>query len=197
MRQLILVRHGESAWNAEGRLQGDADIELSEHGRRQARGLASLVRELSPTEAVTSDLGRARETADLLGHPGAVVDPAWREANLGEWTGLLVADLIRDDGDGYQAWRSGHSTAPGGEAWDELRARVTAALEGLTRRDGRYLVVTHGGPIRAACAALIGLEPMKIVPVSPASVTILDLDPIPRLRAFNLTPVHAPQETAE
>ena len=197
MRQLILIRHGESTWNAEGRLQGDADIPLSEHGRRQARDLAPLVMELEPTDAVTSDLSRARETATLLGYPDAAADVAWREANLGAWTGRLAADLIGLDGDGYQAWRIGHATPPDGESWDRLTARVGAALQPLMERDGRHLIVTHGGPIRAACAFLLALGPASIVPVSPASVTIVDLDPVPRLRAFNLTPIHAPQETAE
>lgn len=197
MRQLVLVRHGESTWNAEGRLQGAAEVPLSERGRRQARGLAALIGEFQPTDAVTSDLGRARETVALLGHPQATVDRAWREADLGEWTGRVIADLVAGDGDGYRAWREGRATPLGGESWEALVARVTEALATLVDRDGRHLIVTHGGPIRAACATLVGLGPTRIVPVSPASVTVIDLEPRPRLRAFNLTPAHAPQETAE
>jgi len=197
MRQLILIRHGESTWNAEGRLQGAADIPLSERGRRQARDLAPLVMELEPTDAVTSDLGRAMETATLLGHPNAAPDVAWREANLGAWTGRLASDLIGLDGDGYNAWRIGRATPPDGESWDDLVGRVSGALDLLIQREGRHMVVTHGGPIRAVCAHLLGLGPASIVPVSPASVTIVDVDAVPRLRAFNLTSIHAPQETAE
>jgi len=197
MRQLILVRHGESAWNAEGRLQGDADVPLSERGREQARELGPLVRELDPTDAVSSDLERAISSATLLGYPSATPDPAWREADLGEWTGRLATELIGSDGDGYLAWRNGRGTPPGGEPWERLLDRIGRALAPLCELDGRHLVVTHGGPIRAACTTLLGLAPTSIVPVSPASVTIIDLDPTPRLRAFNLTPIHAPQETAE
>lgn len=170
---------------------------LSERGRRQARRLATLIGEFAPTAALTSDLGRARETAALLGHPDAIVEPVWREAELGAWTGQMVVDLMASDGDGYRAWREGRSTPPGGESWEALVARISEALAALSDRDGCHLVVTHGGPIRAACATLLGLEPTLIVPVSPASVTVIDLDRRPRLRAFNLTPMHAPQETAE
>jgi len=197
VNQLLLVRHGESTWNAEGRLQGEAEVPLSDRGRRQARDLAAMIRELAPDHAVTSDLGRAAETAVLLGHADATADPAWREAHLGEWTGRLAADLIANDGDAYLAWREGRRTPPGGEPWEQLVERISAAIDALRKRGGIHLVVTHGGPIRAACAALVGLEPSNIVPVGPASVTVIDIDGRPRLRAFNLTPIHAPQETAE
>lgn len=197
MTQLILVRHGESGWNAEGRLQGDTDVPLSPRGRRQVRQLAGLVSELGPDDVVASDLLRARETAALLGFPHARVDPAWREASLGQWTGRFVSELLRDEADGYGAWRAGLATPPDGEPWEHLVARIARAVDELLQGGGRHLVITHGGPIRAVCAHVLGLLPGSIVPVSPASVTIIDAEGSPRLRAYNLTPIHAPKEAAE
>src|ERR1700759_3832419 len=85
--RLVIVRHGESVWNAEGRLQGQADPPLSPKGREEARGLAAAGGGALPPRVVSSDLIRARETAALLGHPDAETDVRLREINVGEWEG--------------------------------------------------------------------------------------------------------------
>jgi len=92
---LVLVRHGESTWNAEHRLQGQQDPPLSARGREQARAAARVVAGLGLPAAriVCSDLSRARETAELLGLGAARLDPAWREIDVGRWAGRRAAEV--------------------------------------------------------------------------------------------------------
>jgi glucosyl-3-phosphoglycerate phosphatase len=186
VRTLLLIRHGETAWNAARRLQGAVDLPLSPAGRAQARALAQMVAALAPVAAVASDLARARETAALLGFPGARLDRRWRESDLGRWTGRSPAELPPGH---HRQWRAGRRTPPGGESWEALGARVGAALADL-REGGRgtVLVVTHGGPIRRALALMVGLDPDRIVPPRTGSLTVVDLEGGARLRAYNLTP---------
>ena len=91
--RLILVRHGESTWNAEERLQGQLDPPLSERGREQSRALAAMLDGLPDDRVVCSDLGRARETAELLGLRPARFDPRWREIDVGSWGGRVAAEV--------------------------------------------------------------------------------------------------------
>ncbi len=193
MLRLLLVRHGETTWNAGRRLQGDTDVPLSETGRRQASALAATVAAHRPGMLVCSPLSRTRETAARLGHPPAPadLDPRWAEAHLGDWSGRLAADL-RAEGPDYDRWRAGRHRPPSGESLDDLAARVLPALADLRTRTGdrgTALVVTHGGPIRAVLRALLSLEPARIVPAAPASLTVLELADTPRLSAYNVVPL--------
>ena len=188
MKRLILVRHGQTEWNAARRLQGQTDIALSDHGRAQARALAPMIASLGPDHAMTSDLARAAETAILIGAT-ATPDRRLREQALGQWEGGLIADLPPED---YRGWRAGQFTPPGGESWTEFRARVGAALgKTVEQAQATALAVCHGGVIRAALDALLGLPPSRIVPVGPGSLCILAFPDGPasaRLEAFNLRP---------
>jgi glucosyl-3-phosphoglycerate phosphatase len=186
MDQLILVRHGETAWNARKVLQGQADIELSDHGRGQARELRAVVSGWPHARAVSSDLKRATETAALLGWHDARIDARWREADLGDWTGMGTVAMRRAEPERYQRWRDGVDAPPGGESFAQLRARVRDAIEDLRAQTGSTLVVTHGGAIRAALAELLQLQPDRIVAVDPASLTVIQMRPTPRLAAFNV-----------
>ncbi|NUB45957.1 histidine phosphatase family protein [Fertoebacter nigrum] len=188
MKRLILVRHGETEWNASRRLQGQTDIALSDVGRAQARALAPMVAALSPDHAVTSDLARAAETARLLGHASARDEPRLREQDLGDWSDQSIADLSARDPDAYLRWRAGRQTPPGGEDWGRFSARVVAGIEDAMRLcDQTVLAVCHGGAIRAALASLIDLRPDRLIPVGPASLTILAADKGGwRLEAFNV-----------
>ena len=183
MKRLVLVRHGETAWNARRVLQGQEDISLSPQGERQAAAIAPLVRELSPQAAYSSDLRRARETAGVLGLSPLVLDPSWREASLGDWEGKAKAEL---DPAEYQAWRAARFNPPGAEPWLVFKERIRKAL-GALPNEGTTVVVTHGGAIRAALSILIGLEPDRLIPVEPGSLTVLDLNGTARLKAFNVT----------
>src|SRR5262245_13916464 len=169
--RLILLRHGESTWNAEGRMQGTADPPLSEAGRAQVRLLAPLLAGLEPDAVVTSDLLRASQTADALGL-AAAPDPRWREAGIGSWAGRLLDEVRAEDPEAHDGWLEGPAAPPGGEAFRETCARVAAAVAALAASGAeRALVVTHGGPIRAACAAVAALPRSGLVPVPTASLT--------------------------
>lgn len=196
MNKLLLVRHGETAWNASKVLQGQADIPLSGQGQVQAQQLAPLVAYWAPCAAHASDLLRARQTAELLGWPHAAIDARWREADLGEWTSRPAEELLISDSKRYQRWRDGLESPPGGESMAQLRARVAAALAALHEQSGNVLVVTHGGVIRAVLALTLGLTAERIVAVDPGSLTILDMSATPRLLAYNHVPVgHQAQST--
>ena len=93
MTRLLLVRHGETEWNALRKLQGQRDIALSARGQRQASGLAAMVRAFAPGRVVASDLKRTLQTTAALGH-APETDSRWREADLGTWTGEGI-DALR------------------------------------------------------------------------------------------------------
>lgn len=180
--RLFLVRHGESAWNAESRLQGQADAPLSALGREQAHRLREAVAALPADGAVASDLSRARDTARLAGVRDAAPDPRWRECAMGEWEGLLEAEVGPDD---LRAFRRGELVPAGGERWDEFQARVAEAVDGLADRGGSWLVFTHGGCVRAAVAHVTGASARAVAGPVNASLTLLELAPRRRLLSFN------------
>ena len=186
---LILVRHGESEWNAAGRVQGQADPGLSDAGRAQARRLAPVVRAWQPETIVSSDLIRALDTAALIADHAPSADPRWRECAMGDWTGQRVEGLYADPEARFAAWRDGRADPPGGESWSDMCDRIADATRSL-RATGvaRAVVVTHGGPVRAACAVLAGLAPDRLVPVPNASLTLIELSPRGRLLAFAVRP---------
>lgn len=191
MKRLLLVRHGESEWNAVRRLQGQADIALSEKGETQARALAPLIEQLAPDLAITSDLRRARHTAELLGFPDARSEPDLREVNVGDWTGQEIARITADQPEDYRGWRAGTFAPPGGESWADFCARTVRATEGAMKSADRLLVVCHGGVIRALLQSLLDLSPRRIIPVGPASLTVLAQKPGEsgmRLEVFNFAP---------
>lgn len=187
---LLLVRHGQTEWTEQRRLQGSsADEPLSAAGCEQVRRLSGDIEAFGVDAAVSSPLRRARQTASELGHPSATLDERWAEADLGDWSGTTVETLQAEAPDDYAAWRDGRFTPPGGEPFDAMVERVAAAAESARRIGGHVLVTTHGGPIRAACRALLSLAPHQLTPVAPASLTAISLDPQPRLVIFNRTAV--------
>jgi broad specificity phosphatase PhoE len=179
---LVIVRHGQSTWNAEGRLQGQADPPLSALGRREADALAPALRDFPPERVVTSDLVRARETAARLGHPDAVPDACWREIGVGEWAGRLLAELPPGQ---EPSWRGGSLVPPGGETWEELEARVADALDALIEAGGPWLVVAHGGVVRAATSYVTGTGAQRLAGPENGSVTVLAPD---KLLTYGWTP---------
>lgn len=162
---LVLVRHGQSTFNADGLLQGQADPPLSEAGRAEARQLAAALPRFE--NVLTSDLQRAVETAALLGYPDAVRDPRWREIDVAGWAGRPLSEFPSGT---EPAWRGGPLAAPGGETWDDLVARVGAAVDEL---EGRWLIVCHGGAVRAALSHVTGVDPRRVAGPANASVTVL------------------------
>ena len=151
MTRVLLVRHGQSEWNADGRWQGQADVPLTDLGRAQAHHAS---RALGVVDAiVASDLERAAETAAIisgeLGVGPLVLDPDLRERDAGEWSGLTRREIERDwpgylDDEGEKRRRP-----PGWEPDEELLARATEALLRIHRLvpGGEAIAVTHGGLI--------------------------------------------------
>ncbi|HVE47200.1 MAG TPA: histidine phosphatase family protein [Acidimicrobiales bacterium] len=157
MARLLLLRHGQSTWNAEHRWQGMADPPLSHLGEQQARRAAAWLAGAAPplSGVASSDLQRSRRTAEIIAAElvlGEVdVDPALRERDVGDWSGCTSEEIAARWPDDLRAWREGRLTRPpGGEDDASLVARVLPALERLCARPAELvLVVTHGGAIRA------------------------------------------------
>jgi probable phosphoglycerate mutase len=147
--RILLIRHGQSTWNADGRWQGQADPPLSRLGLAQATS-ASSSSELGGIDAWwTSDLERARDTAKrLVAGRGAVeLEPGLRERHAGGWEGLTRAEIDA----GWPGFLTQHTRPAGWEDDDSLLERALAALTDIATGDpGRRVVaVTHGGVIRA------------------------------------------------
>jgi glucosyl-3-phosphoglycerate phosphatase len=185
--RLILVRHGESTWNAEERLQGQLDPPLSDRGREQSRALAGMLDGLPVERIVCSDLGRARQTAELMGLQPGRFDPRWREIDVGEWGGKTASE-IDAQGSELTNWRGGPRTAPDGEPWDVFAQRVSGALDELIAAGGPWTVVCHGGCIRAAVAHVTGADKLHLGSPPNASMTVVELGTRPRLLVYGSLP---------
>jgi broad specificity phosphatase PhoE len=164
MVRLLLVRHGESTWNAQSRWQGHADAPLSPFGEHQAEDAAERVAEIATIATVwTSDLARARRTAEIiaarLGVDEVRADPRLRERDVGSWSGL-TRDEIEERWPGYLAARR---SPPDFEGDDEVLTRVRAGLAAAVdgSEPGDVLVVTHGGVIRTVERSL-GAAPERL-----------------------------------
>ena len=157
LRGVLLARHGQTDDNLEPfRFQGFTDTPLNETGRAQARELADQVASLSEPVKIlwSSDLSRARETAEIVGaHIGLEprLDRRLREANRGRWEGYTFDEIERSDPEEYATWRRGGASwrFPGGESLQEQQDRVLAALADIEAAGVLpALAVCHGGSIR-------------------------------------------------
>jgi probable phosphoglycerate mutase len=156
-----LTRHGETAWNALGRLQGHTDIELNDVGRAQARALAAGLGADGVAGVWTSDLSRARETGGIiaaaLGLPDPQVDPDLRERHFGVFEGLTRDEIAAQHPEAWRAWREHTAAPPGGEPRDAAVARLTRVLGRLAGDDGGpLLVISHGGVMRLWLMEVLG-----------------------------------------
>jgi broad specificity phosphatase PhoE len=161
--KLLLVRHGETDWNLNGRFQGHADPPLNETGRAQARELAAALEQRSVAAVYSSPLRRAFETAeivaDLHGLRPVPVE-GLGEVDVGSWQGLTRAEVEERFPAQFRRWLAFGQGWDDGETYDDMGRRVVATLLELARRheSERVLAVTHGGPIRAALAAALGIS---------------------------------------
>jgi broad specificity phosphatase PhoE len=161
-RRLVLVRHGRTSWNAEGRAQGHADVSLDDTGRDQAEAMAPAVAAYDPVLLVSSDLARARETAAFLEKETgltATEDVRLREHDLGERTGLTREESA-ERFDGEAAWDvHAHADVPGAESAEQVALRIVpASLEvlELLRPGETAVLVVHGAASRIAVTGLLG-----------------------------------------
>jgi broad specificity phosphatase PhoE len=163
MTELLLVRHGETDWNRDRRFQGHADPPLNETGRAQAHALAAELAGEGIELVYTSDLVRARETAEIVAARfGADVLPVreLREIDVGEWEGLTWPEIEERYPEGARSWRERGFGWESGESYEQLGERVVAALRRIAadHPEARVLVVGHGGTIRATRAFIEGLS---------------------------------------
>jgi probable phosphoglycerate mutase len=164
---IYYIRHGETDWNVEGRLQGHQDIPLNERGRAQAAHCGEVLRDLfarrsidaAALDYVSSPLGRARQTMELarpalgLAADGYKIEPRLTEISFGQWEGFTIAQLRTRDPQRVAArehdkW---HFVAPDGESYKAVSERMRAWYDGL-RRD--VVVTAHGGTARGLMASL-------------------------------------------
>lgn len=164
MGQLFIVRHGETVWNREGRIQGHTDVALSERGVEQATRLADRLRPVSFDAAYASDLCRASATASLIlrGRDIPVQPtPRLREYHKGAFEGMTDAELRSRFPDEYPSYVSKDlDYAPeGGESTRDVSVRMSSIICEIKERhlDERVLVVGHGGSLRAAMMELLGM----------------------------------------
>ena len=163
-RRVVLWRHGRTAWNATNRFQGQTDVPLDEVGVLQAERAARDLATLNPDLIVSSDLDRARSTAQALAQIVELpvhTDQALRETYAGDWQGLTRQEILDRDGDDFYRWINGEDVKPGGgESRGEDANRVALAVlshaAGLPE-SGTLVVATHGGAARAGIGELLGL----------------------------------------
>jgi len=196
LRKLYLIRHAESAWNSERRVQGAClEVPLSPTGRTQARLLGMRLKRLVLRAVYSSDAARALETARCALGDGQqlTVSQEIRELSLGEWEGRLITDLRAETPDRLEAWYRNPSTVKleGGEDLSAFKRRVVSFMERMVAvpEAGDVAVVTHGGVI---CMYLTHLLRMPIddlwsFSLPNASITTIVLDFKPRLRSFGDT----------
>ncbi|MGW0419701.1 histidine phosphatase family protein [Streptomyces sp. NPDC003015] len=165
MGDLLLVRHGETEWSASGQHTSWTDLPLTRHGEEQAKSLAPLLSGRSFSLALTSELGRAIRTAELVGITGALTDPDLHEWQYGAYEGVTTVDIHRTRPD-WDLWTDGAPPGPDGHPGespeevgrraDRVLARVEAALP-----DGDVILVAHGHFLRVVTARRLGLAPAE------------------------------------
>ncbi len=212
-RTLVLLRHGQTAWNAEGRAQGHLDIGLDHVGRAQAEAAAPAIAALRPSVLVSSDLSRAATTAAFLAEAcGLDVrhDPRLREYDVGERAGLTIPEFAAAYPAEHARWAAAggsfeHADAvPGAESTDDVLRRIVPALTEVLASvapGGTACVVGHGAALKVATVALLGWD-------RSASTSLRGMDNCAhtvladtgagaslRLVAWNRTPDFAPRES--
>ncbi|MGA9715613.1 MAG: histidine phosphatase family protein [Aeromicrobium sp.] len=161
---MVLWRHGRTAWNLAGRVQGTSDIPLDDVGRQQARAAAEQLAMMRPARVLSSDLSRALETAQILGDLIGVeveTDVRFREMHFGAREGLTWHEAWQKFPEGLRAWVEGDETQiPGSETHQQAGERFAEGLrEHLeTGDDEVVVVVAHGGVLRAGACAFLGFH---------------------------------------
>ena len=185
--RILLWRHGQTDWNVANRFQGHSDIPLNTLGQYQARHAAEILAGMEPTAIISSDLDRARKTAQTLAeivNLEVSIDVRLRETNGGNWEGKTGAQNREEDYENFVKWIDGQDNPAGdiGERRSEVasraRAAITDALVGKT--DQLLVVATHGGTARCLIGHYLHL-PMahwgKIGGLSNARWSILQTSP--------------------
>ena len=165
--RLLLVRHGETVWNAARRLQGAVDVPLSELGRKQASQLASSLRNKKIDVIYSSDLVRAHETAEILNrtlNAPIRLDPRLREQAKGIWEGLTWTEIEAQYAIEVKRWQANRDDPPeGAEGVSMVAKRIQAAFSDIRaahHKDDCALVVSHGMALRTLICVALGIDPV-------------------------------------
>lgn len=191
MIRVLLVRHGETPWNKDHRLQGRSDISLADSGREQATVTGGFVRAQNPRQGHASALVRTQQTYAAFGldHPPRIWDTLV-EQGLGEWEGAYAASVRDAEPEQFAGWRAGAYTPAGGETQQDLSDRMLAAFCEIVRAtaeteptpspdlsfDVRTTVaVSHGAALRVLLERLQLIDRSQSIPLTPAAVTVVDV----------------------
>ena len=186
--RLLVARHGATQHNLDGRFTGQSDAPLSPLGLRQAEALAARLADLRFDVVVSSDLVRARQTAETIArHSGQtfMLDSDLREISMGAWEGRAYADVVREHADLFErveADPTGMAAAPEGESWAQFSARVLGALARWRERfpEGNLLWVTHGGVVSVLLVSALGLTYERRHQFRRGNTSLFELDYTPR-----------------
>ncbi len=181
---LYLVRHGQTDWNLDpARCQGSTDTPLNDAGREQARRLGRELRGRGIETVVTSELSRARETAELAREeldpqPPLTVDPRLAEADRGTWEGRSFPEITETEPEVWAAYREHPETFrfPGGESLAEQQRRVLEAVRDAALSGRVALLVTHGGSIRLVRAFVEGRGIESFHELRTTNGTLVEID---------------------
>lgn len=165
-RRLLLLRHGQTAWNLEQRIQGQIDVPLDDTGVLQAEKVAPEIAAMRPAFVRSSDLSRARVTAETVADACGLqvrLDPRLREFDLGERSGTLLSDYAATAADEFAAFHSGrYDVVPGGESRDQVVNRFVPALADALAEvpeGGLGVVVAHGAALKVSITEWLGWPP--------------------------------------
>ena len=182
MVRILLIRHAATAWTAQGRFQGQTDVPLSPHGRRQVAALAQRLRVETLHTLYASDLQRAWETAQAIATQHALqvhAEPRLREIAFGCWEGLAYDEIQQKDAERLATWERDqlHNAPPGGETLLQMAQRVREVYASLraAEPDKTVGLVAHGGSLQLLLCLALGLQPQSYwqFSVSPASLSEL------------------------
>ena len=172
MTRIFLIRHGETEWNASGRLQGNSNIQLSMVGLHQARLLATHAPFPGADAIYSSDLTRAKMTADILAAKFKLpvqTMPELREASFGDWEGQSIRELAEDLTDGFEKFFTDPELCrpPHGETFADCQNRIVGAIKKIiaaneTHEERRVIVVSHGAAIRLFLCWVLGMPIRKM-----------------------------------
>lgn len=185
MKTLYVLRHGETEWNDQWRLQGQRDIPLSRKGILQAERAAESLKNKDIDVIYCSDLSRAVQTAEIIctgrkGSGGIQVyqTKKLRETSFGDWEGKTYEEISQQEKELYHRWLQDpvSCTVPGGESLDAVKQRVMQFVDSIMKKDEKnIMLVSHGGPIKIIISQALNMNPAHLarLSVSPASISII------------------------
>lgn len=179
--KLMLVRHGQTLWNREKRVQGVSDIELSNRGRAQADSLARSLRDEKIDTIVSSPLKRAVQTAEAINcfhHLSIKPEKDLMELNMGDFEGIAFQEMMKNHGDFLRRWTEDPASVamPGGESLAELQERAWGAVERVAGKSGTILLAAHNFTIMTILCKIkeLNLSHVNQVHVDVASKTLVE-----------------------